>query len=310
MNSKITDSINLQISGEIGKYNTLPIDYLVEISKTLQNLLQTIAKVNISETSTIDLNNFKIELSGFSAGSAIPQFEFTNRIQTTINDVSEQRKVVKEKFTELLRIADGGEYTNIKKLYPDGFRRNAIVEGFYAFTSSFGNSPVNVVNISKEKNGQTKVVPLYKVKKFNKDSKDKLMVKLIENKEPEIYEDVSIKRIRTTIKDGKKVGTKILEEYSDKKASLSFSPDVIVCGDSIYELVCPLRCLLEKEDDYFIINCELLDIVGTGQTIDEAEESLSQEFDYIYKRYNELNNEKLTKRLQAIKTILNLLVKP
>lgn len=307
MENKITENINLQISGEIGKYNTLPIDYLVEISKRLQSLLQTIAKVSISETSTIDLNNFKIELSGFSAGSAIPQFSFTNRIQTTVNDVSQQRQVVKEKLEKLLEIADTGEYENIKYLYPDGFRRNAIVEDFFCFTSSFGNSPVNIVNISKQ-NGETKIIPLFRIRKFNIESKERLKVNVIENKEPEIYEDIVVRKVKTITKNGHK-NAKILEEYSDKKVSLSYAPNIIVCGENTYELTCPLRCLLEKDEDCYMITCELLDIVGTGLSIDEAEESFAQEFNYIYERYNQLNNNKLTKRLQAIKTILNIIVK-
>lgn len=304
---KVIDNISLQIGGEIGKFNTLPIDYLIEISKRLQNLLQTIAKLSITETSTIDLNNFKIELSGFFAGSAVPQFAFTNRLQHTLNDVSQQRKLVKQNFQKLLEIADTGEYENIKKLYPDGYRRNAITEDLYSFASSFGSSPVSVVDVLKQKNG-INIVPLYRIKKFSKEAKERLKVNVIENKSPEIYEDITIKKVKTTTRDGHRK-SKTLEEYSDKKASLAYSPENIVCGDIVYELNFPLRCLLEKEDDYSIINCELLDIVGTGQNIEEAEESFSQEFDYIYQRYNSLNNEKLTKRLQAIKTIINFIVK-
>ncbi len=308
MESNKIENINLQILGEIGKYNTLPIEYLVEISKKLQTLLQTIAKVSITDTSTIDLNNFKIELSGFFAGSAVPQFSFTNRVQTTISDVSLQREVVKGKFEQLLKITNEGEYDEIKSIYPDGYRRNAIVEDLYEFTTSFGNSPVNVVNVLKDGNS-TKIIPLYPVKKFNKEAKERLKVNMIENKELEIHEDISFRKVKTTVKNGHK-NTKTLEEYSNKRASLSYSPDVIVCENTTYELSCPLRCLLEKEDEYFVITCELLDIVGTGLTIDDAEESFGQEFDYIYKRYNQLSNDNLIKRLQAIKTIINIIVKP
>ena len=307
MENKITENINLQIGGEIGKHNTLPIEYLVEISKRLQNLLQTIAKVSISETSTIDLNNFKIELSGFSVGSAVPQFSFTKRIQTTVNDVSQQREVVREKLEKLLEIADKGEYDNIRYLYPDGFRRNAIVDDFFGFTSSFGSSPVNIVNISKQ-NGETKIVLLFKIRKFNKEIKERLKVNVIENREPEIYEDIVYRKVKTTTKNGHK-NAKILEEYSDKKASLSYAPNIIVCGENVYELNYPLRCLLEKDEECYMITCEMLDIFGTGLSIDEAEESFAQEFDYIHERYNQLSNDKLTKRLQAIKTILNIIIK-
>lgn len=97
------------------------------------------------------------------------------------------------------------------------------------------------------------------------------------------------------------------EAYSDKQASLA--PDVIVSRTHTYTLFGPLRCLLEKEDDYHVISCEILDLVGTGSTIEEAKQSFADEFEYIYTRYNALPDEELTKRLQSIKTILNALVK-
>ena len=58
-----------------------------------------------------------------------------------------------------------------------------------------------------------------------------------------------------------------------------------------------------------MIQSELLDIVGTGETEDEAEINFAEEFSFIYKRYNELTDEKLSDRIVSIKTILNYLVK-
>lgn len=308
MQNKINENINLQISGEIGQYNSLPIDYLVDISKKLQTLLQTIAKLNVSEFDTINLDNFKIELSGFKTGSAVPQYSFTNRIQNTLNDVSIQRALVKDKFEELLEVADSGQYEQIKKLYPDGFRRNEIVDDLYNFTSSFGDSPVKIVNIFKE-GIETKIVPIYNIKKFKKEQRDQLKVNLIENNTVSIAENISYKKVKTITKTNGHKSSKTLEEYSIKNAGLSYSPEVIICEGRVYELTCPLRCLLEKEDDFYTIVCELLDIVGTGLSIEEATESFAQDFDYIYKRYNQISNDNLSTRLQTIKTIINLIVK-
>lgn len=305
---KIKDRINIQIGGEIGKFNSLPVDYLVEIAKNLQNLLQTIARVSVSDGDTIDLNNFKVELVGFTTGSAVPSFSFTNRIQPTFGSgIQKQRETVSNKFEELMKVSEIGDFEKIKILYPEGYRRNEIVDSLYGFTKSFGTAPVNIVEI-ETKNNRKEITPLYKMRKFNKEAKDALTVRIIENKDPEIYEDISIRRVKTTTKNGLK-STKTLEEYSNKKASLSYAPRIIVHQDTIYELLSPLRCLLEKEEDYYAITCELLDIIGCGQTIDEAELNFSQEFDYIYTRYNMLDDTKLTKRLSAIKTILNIIVK-
>ena len=305
---KIKDKINIQIGGEIGKFNSLPVDYLVEIAKNLQNLLQTIARVSVSDGDTIDLNNFKVELVGFTAGSAIPSFAFTNRIQPTLGiGIQKQRTTVSHKFEELMGVSEKGDFNKIKDIYPEGYRRNEIIDSLYGFTKSFGTAPVNIVEIGT-KNDRNEIVPLYKVQKFNKEAKDALAVQIIENKDPEIYEDISIRKVKTTVKNGIK-NTKTLEEYSDKRASLSYAPSIVVYENTIYELTSPLRCLLEKEEDYYVITCELLDIVGCGPTIDEAEINFSQEFDYIYNRYNDLDNTKLTKRLSTIKIIINIIVK-
>ena len=80
-------------------------------------------------------------------------------------------------------------------------------------------------------------------------------------------------------------------------------------GNKCYQLNFPIRCLLENEEDYFILTSEMLDIVGTGETEQAALKSLAQEFDFIYQRYNQLPDEQLSDRLKNIKKILNLTVK-
>ncbi len=309
MSEQDKETINLQVSGEVGKYNSLPVDYLVEIAKNLQILLQTLAKVNVSEGSTIDLNNFKIELTGFKAGSAVPQFSFTPRRQLTLNgDVDNQRELVRQKFDELVEASGKGNFVKVRELYPDAYRRNEVVDGLYNFVNSFGGSPVNVVDV-KQKEGKDNIIPLYIIRPFAKEVRDRLVTPLIENKELETIQEVSFKKVVTTYRGDKKVNSKTIEEYSDKQASLSLAPDVIISNSHTYKLFGPLRCLLEKEDDYHVMTCEILDLVGTGSTIEEAEQSFAEEFEYIYNRYNSLPDAELTKRLQSIKTILNALIK-
>lgn len=303
------ETINLQVSGEVGRYNSLPVDYLVEIAKNLQTFLQTLAKVNVSEGSTLDLNNFKIELTGFKAGSAVPQFSFTPRRKLTINgNVENQRELVRQKFDELVEASGKGDYEKVKVLYPDAYRRNEVVNELYDFVNSFGGSPVKVVNVS-QKEGKDKIIPLYNIRPFAKEVRDRLVMTVVESKELETSKEISFKKVITTYKGDKKVNSKTIEEYSDKQASLSLALEVIVSKTHTYTLFSSLRCLLEKEDDYYVMSCEILDLVGTGSTIEEAELSFAEEFEHIYIRYNALPNEELTKRLQSIKTILNALVK-
>ncbi len=309
MPDRLKEIFNLQIGGEVGKYNSLPIEYLIEIAKNLQNFLQTLAKVSVADGSIIDLNNFKVELTGFNKGSAVPQFIFTPRRRLTFDtNIDNQRQLVRQKFDEIVEASGKGDFNKVRELYPDAYRRNEVVDGLYSFVNSFGNSPANVVNLHNKK-GKEDIISLYRIRPFAKEVRDRLITTVIENKDLEKIEEVSLRRVVTTYRGGTKVKTKIVEEYSDKQAALSLAPDQIVSAINTYRLISPLRCLLEKEDDYYIITCELLDLVGTGLSVEEAQHSFAEEFEFVYKRYNELSDTELTYRIQSIKTILNALVK-
>lgn len=69
-----------------------------------------------------------------------------------------------------------------------------------------------------------------------------------------------------------------------------------------------LRCQLEEDDCCVSITSEMLDIIGTGKTENEAYQGFCQEFDFIYNRYNDLNDNQLTDRLLNIKKMINLTV--
>ncbi len=67
----------------------------------------------------------------------------------------------------------------------------------------------------------------------------------------------------------------------------------LIFGNKIYNLRFPLRCKFENEEGFYTIQSELLDIIGTGETEDEAENTFGQEFDFIFKRYNGLEEGQL-----------------
>lgn len=93
------------------------------------------------------------------------------------------------------------------------------------------------------------------------------------------------------------------------KHSMSYSPTVINAEKSKFILHYPLRCLLEKEDNFFVVNNEQLDIIGTGETQEDAEKNFNEEFEFLYKRLNSLGENKLSNRLLNIKNTINNLVK-
>ena len=303
MKVDLNKGINIRIEGELGRFNSIPVDALIKISQNLQELIISIAINDIIETDTFDLNNFKIELSGFRVGSAVPQFTFTQRVNPTINDIWKQRKSVSEKFDKLIGIANEGRYDDLKNLYPDSQRRNDMVNTIYGFVNSFGAAPVSFVDISES----NAIYEIYKIKKFTPETKKELLTELnqiVEEKE----ENYAVAKIKLTT-SGKTTKKKIEEIYTKSNTTLAYSPDIIVHDNVSFILNFPLRCSLEKENGYFIIQSELLDIVGTGETQDDAEINFAEEFSFIFKRYNELDVSKLSERILQIKNILNYLVK-
>jgi hypothetical protein len=302
MKIDLSEGLNLRVEGEIGKFNTLPVEYLVRLAQSLQQLLQDIAKNQLEVDGAIDLSNFNVELSGFKIGSAIPEFKFTQRLKAvTSGDVLEQRRFVNEKFETYLKIANVGNYDEIKKIVPQVRTRNIIVQDLYNFTTTFGNSPFSVVEYKRRK-----IVPIYKIKKFKTEVKERLLTKITQSEElKEEFDAVAKIKVIKRGNDTKRI-TK--ELFIGKHSDTAYSTDTIVYDTKTYILSSPLICKLEKEDNYFIIQSEMLGIVGTGLTIDDAEQNFSEEFHYIYHRYNELPNKEMGERVARIKNILNSIV--
>jgi len=75
-----------------------------------------------------------------------------------------------------------------------------------------------------------------------------------------------------------------------------------------YILSEPLEIEINK-DDYFATHNKKLHINGFGITREEAIESFKEEFDFIYRRYNQLVDSLLSDKVIEIKKELNRIVK-
>ncbi|HSH65814.1 MAG TPA: hypothetical protein VLB84_08455 [Bacteroidia bacterium] len=294
-------NITIKIEGEIGKYQTIPIDYLIDLSKELQNLLKTIAHYDLPSDEPIDLNNFTIELADFKKGSSIPSFCFTHKIQNTVaSNVLAQRDIVSKKFTELMAISGNSSYLDLKKIYPENDKRNKIVNSLYKFVGSFGTSPATVID------EQTK--ESYKIQPFKKELLEQIVSPIIDKKEQRKIEK-HIQLAKVEVIEGKTGKPKVLELYDKKYSQVGFAPEMIFVKNKTYELRYPLLCTMDTEDGRVVIENKMLGIYASGDTSDEAEEEFNEEFDYLFTRYNELNDAALTDDVIAIKTSLNHIVK-
>jgi hypothetical protein len=301
MGIDIKKGISLEIEGELGRYKTLPIETLVKISESLQELIMSIIQYDLPSDEPVDLNNFKIELSGFKKNSAIPSFVLTPRVVPTTH-YTKQIETLSKKLDRLLDISDRGIYTELKTIYQEPKKRSEIVECLYNFTSSFENSPVLVYETDSNN------AKAYNLKKFKPELKRELTVGILGVTKQKKEEETVIGSIKITKNNGKTTRT-IQETYSKEQHSLSYSPEIINVRDKRYILHYPLRCLFEKEEDYYVINNEQLDIIGTGLNREDAELNFNEEFDYLYTRLNSLDDNQLNKKMLRIKNTLNNFVK-
>ncbi len=295
----------IEIGGELGQYNSLPIDTLIKIAQELQELVFTLAKYDLPTNEEVDLNNFKIELIGFMKGSAVPKFAYTQRAENKTGLFWQiHRNTVNEKFEKLVEISNNGDYGKIIELYPEPVKRNPIVENLYSFVNAFDNSPVNFVEYDEVRE---KTTPIFKINRFKPAAKKELISAIIEPTVIETESAEAVGKIKITKRDGK-THRRIMNTYSGNKFSLEYAPVVIVAGTVKYFFKYPLRCLFEKEDNYYIIQSEMLGVIGTGLTEDDAEKSFAEEFDFMYNRLNSLDANSLTNHNQLIKNIISQII--
>jgi len=89
----------------------------------------------------------------------------------------------------------------------------------------------------------------------------------------------------------------------------SWNPKVIRHRGRAYLLRYSIRCRVVYEGKVCSIDNGLLGIVGTGKSRLEAEKSLMQEFDFVYRRYTGLPDRQLVTHLVKAKNHLKHLVR-
>ena len=88
-----------------------------------------------------------------------------------------------------------------------------------------------------------------------------------------------------------------------------FSPKVINGKDRQYVFNFPLLSVMTKENGQYMIENDMLAIIGVGRTRAEVAQDFADVFDDIYQWYNELPEDQLTPKMLRIKTLLNNTIK-
>jgi len=216
MKLDFTKGVFVQVGGELGRHNSLPIDNFIQFAQNLQNTILNIAKHDLPLDQPIDPDNFRLEITDFKKGSAVPQFAFTHRYQETLGEtLSIHREKVSRRFEELMIIADEGNYTKIRLLYPEPAKRAVFVENLYSLSNDFGNSPVSFAEYSPESN---QFAPIFRIKRFKAETKRELLADVIPSSNLAEEENTAYAKVR--LKNDKKGKPRrlITQLYTQKKS--------------------------------------------------------------------------------------------
>jgi hypothetical protein len=303
MKLDLINGLNIEIGGVAGKHGAISLNNLTKLGKSLQNLVFTLARHTVE--SSIDLNNFELDLTGIKKCCTVLEIKYSPPKQQVLEDVEKQRLYVNDQLDSLIRLSDTADYLKLRDIYPDASRRNYIVKDFYEFATSLGTTPVRFFGYNKN----NALVPIYKIRKFSPQIKDKLIsqISAISDKTDSLE---TVGHILLTKVPGKKSPKrKIIDAYDTPGLCVAYNPSSLRHFEHKYVFNGNLMCELTKEDDNFFIKHPMLDIIGVGDTPMNAEIDFAEEFDFLYQRCNELPNNKLTDRLQRIKKLLNIYVK-
>lgn len=139
-----------------------------------------------------------------------------------------------------------------------------------------------------------------------KGSNYHFLVPGIEKVQEDVNPDITTSMALVEIKEGK-VNPKILELFAEIKNPV-FTFDKIEFDSTTYNIRYPIYCELIHEEDLYSLENKQLGIYAFGKTVEEAQGNFSEEFDYIFTRYNSLSDDELTKDVVTIKQFLNLIV--
>ena len=305
MKLNIKKGFDIHIGGEVAKGNSLPLDYFAKICTTFQDFVNEVAKNSIPNES-LDLSNFQLQITGFFKGSAVPRFSLTPKVQTVVvGSADKQKTLVSNRVDKLLSLTAKGNYAGIIDIYQAPASRNAVVNSMYSFMNAFGTAPVEFGRYNQSKRSFTTT---YKAKRFSSRIKENLLIDVPKILPADKEEFHTVADITITKSANKRVTRKINQAFTTPGLIAAYKPTDIAVNGKRY-MISGLLAEFFIEDGYYVLKCDLLDIVGTGDTEEEAKVSFADEIDYIYTTYLTLPDEKLSSRLLEIKRILPFIIK-
>lgn len=293
----------LRIGGENDEH-VVSWDILKNVGDKLEALIQIIAKYSNSTGSVPNLNNFKLDFSGFYNGSAIPAFKLNSHPSLSLFNEDNVKQAVISDFSKIMSRVDKGDYQAIVDDYNQTLAKNEVIKKIYDFTNSAGDTPVTIVKRDNEN-----FFKIYSVRRLNKEILDKLIVHETGSIQNEREESTAVAKMVIIKDELGKISKKPSEIYNDKEAILSLKLDDISYLNRTYFFKFPILFQFYSEGQGTIIENEQLDLYASGKSMSDAKIDLYSQFNNSYIRFNELQDEQLNPKLLQVKQYLNSIVK-
>lgn len=295
LKSKINPLANTIIAEDAANFLSSITDSLTNFAdiKAREHHTFNISKARLKKELSIRIVD--LSFSSFQVGLSIDPFQTENSILTS----TWRKDLIEEYKSDVIEV----DYNS--KLFIDKITKKYTPDERHLIYSS-------IINTSRSKNYDLIITDKLKnevgiVKPLTKSNEVILLPpieKISVTSEP--FETVA--KIQVTERVGIKPKSKILNIFNQSLATVHFDYEEIRHNDKVYKLKTPLSCKLEIEDDMVLIENAMLGIFAQGETEIEAQNMLFEEFDFIYTRYNELPEDKLSEDVILIRNILNSIV--
>ena len=293
----------MQIGGEIGKNNSLPLKYFAELAKNLQTVIDTLVECELPEEEGFDRSNFQLELTDFQPDGVIPGFSFTKQVQSVVGgDAMEQRKEISKSFENLISMADSGNYEQLNDIFPETATRKKVAKSFFGFVDSLKTPKVAFGNFDSKKGFKSK----FKVRKYTKEIRQQILDTKVEA--APIDTEYVYGRIKLTKQNGKERKA-IAEIFENEATKLSYVFEKIETPERNFELTSPVYCSLQKSEDAYSLASELLHLSAKGETQEEAVHQFASAFNQQFSKLENTKYGDLTEQERVVKTVLTVLVR-
>ncbi len=304
--------------GHAAKVTTV-IKVLTEMNKSFSNFLEVeflknddfknifLKNDKVLDTIKEDLELLIVDLKFSSFEAAVAPHFSDNQIPLFSNNVVAWEKDTFETYKDLILDGNYHETNYMRKIanrYSDDERQKI----FQPLFSAFGSGKDYSLNL-RDNQGKTKTKLVQPIK----DKYSFYVPKPEKVKEAPNYATVQaflkVKKKGDSFSFNKQNVKKVLLVEELEHDTYPFKPNMVQFSNLIYVLHERLQCIVEFEDDNYIIRNELLDISVWGDTREEVEIAFSFSFHALYENFALENDVKLSLEAKELKMKLLKLVK-